>query len=62
MNPNDNPKKFVLVQECSDGNDSVGSEWLETKIFSGNVSLEEVHNWAKSLHGCGGKLILTLSK
>ena len=62
MNPENEPRKFVVIQECSGGNESVGNEWLETKIFNGCVSLEEVFNWKATLNGACGKLIITLPK
>jgi len=38
--------RFIAIQEKSAGNESVGSEWLETKSFNENTPLSEVWKWA----------------
>lgn len=39
-------KKYVVIRDMSAGNDTVGDMWQETKIFEGNVTLDEVMDWA----------------
>ena len=38
--------KFIALQEKSAGNESVGSEWIETKSFDSTATLQEVWEWA----------------
>ena len=52
---------FVVIQECSEGNESVGSMWLETKVFSHTATLEQAITWAKGKRSAGGKTILTIA-
>lgn len=61
---------IVAILEMSDGNESVGEMWKETKIFSIKSSLEEVMDWANSvktrnassqpIESFRGNLILTI--
>lgn len=37
---------FVIIRNMSDGNESVGEMWNETKIFKGAATLSEVMDWA----------------
>ena len=39
---------YVVIRDMSAGNESVGEMWQETKIFSGDATLEEVMEWAMS--------------
>lgn len=50
---------YIAVKECSDGNESVGSMWLETRRFGGHESIDNVHAWASQILSGGGRLILT---
>ena len=50
---------FIVVQECSTGNEQVGDMWLETRTFSPTATLAEVWAWRNKLAGNGGKLIVT---
>lgn len=50
---------IVAVKERCDGNESVGSMWLETAIFKSTDRLSEVMNWAEKFMG-KGKTILTI--
>jgi hypothetical protein len=47
----DQCENVIAVQECASGNESVGTEWLETKSFSKNATLEEVMKWADDRKG-----------
>lgn len=38
--------KYVVIRDCSAGNETVGEMWQETKIFSAEATLEEVMEWA----------------
>ena len=35
-------KKVVVLKECSEGNEHVGSMWIESAIFEQSSTLEEV--------------------
>ena len=49
--------KVIIIKEKSNGNDSVGDMWLETKSFDGEDKLSDVLKW----HGAkNGKLIITV--
>lgn len=39
---------YVVIRDMSDGNDSVGEMWQETKIFPADATLDEVMAWALS--------------
>lgn len=53
--------EYVVIVECANGNGSVGSMWLETKVFGPDDSLESVMDWAKDKNGGEGKVILTIA-
>jgi hypothetical protein len=42
--PENQPTQFVVIQECSNGNESVGDMWLDTRTFPPTATLAEV--WA----------------
>lgn len=44
-------KQIVIVKEMSAGNESIGTEWLESKIFSEDSTLRDVLQWKKSSYG-----------
>ena len=52
-------KRYVIVLECSAGNDSVGNMWLETYICSSKTTLEEIMKWKSEKPGRGGRLMIT---
>jgi hypothetical protein len=54
--------KVVAVQECSDGNESVGNEWVETAIFDSLTTAADILLWAKKQHGAQGRLMLTIPR
>lgn len=39
-------RQYVVIKDCAAGNDSVGTEWQETKIFAATATLDEVMAWA----------------
>ena len=41
--------KIVAVKECSAGNESVGEQWVETAIFTGETTLRDVVAWAAGI-------------
>lgn len=47
---------IVIIKEEANGNESVGTMWLETKIFPRTATIEEVLKWKGAR--CG-KLIIT---
>lgn len=61
---------IVAIKERSEGNESVGSMWLETKIFEPAATVLEVLEWGgqfsypKNAVGGGkwGKLMLTVAE
>lgn len=50
----------ALIEQC-DGNETVGSQWIESKIFSPNQNIQEIIEWAEKRH-CAGKLIITVTE
>ena len=40
--------KIVAIKEKADGNESVGTMWLETKIFEEDVSVGEIIRWSQN--------------
>jgi Holliday junction resolvase len=49
----------VAIKEMSAGNESVGTMWMETKIFLRTEPVENIIKWAKD---SGGKLIITVAE
>ena len=39
-------EKVIAVKERASGNESVGTEWLETKSFDLNTPVDEILKWA----------------
>ena len=37
---------YVVIRDMSEGNESIGEMWQETKVFEDAATLEEVMNWA----------------
>jgi len=56
----DGYKRVIAIKECSCGNESVGSMWLETKSFTPETPLRAIVEWAQEHHICDGKLCLTI--
>ena len=61
---------IVAIKERSEGNESVGSMWLETKLFEPGATVLEVLEWAgqfsypkNAANGSKwGKLMLTVAE
>ena len=51
--------KVVIIAEMSNGNESVGSMWFDTKLFEATTTLYDVLLWAEK-HGVDGKLIISV--
>lgn len=52
-------EKVVAIKEKSNGNESVGDMWVETKSFHKDSKIEDVIEWAKD---CSGKLVITIDE
>jgi hypothetical protein len=50
---------IIVVQECSDGNETVGDRWLETKTFLPQQPLSDVIDWKDRLRRSGGRTYIT---
>jgi len=46
---------YVAIKDMSAGNDSVGEQWQECKVFNKNTTLEEVMTWAVQYTGVPSK-------
>ena len=57
----ENYKDIVAIIEKSAGNDSVGSMWLETKVFNKDVSISKIIEWAE-IFRTDGRLIITVNQ
>jgi len=44
-------KQYVIVFECSAGNDSVGNMWLETYICKPETTIGEIIKWKEEKPG-----------
>ena len=51
-------KQYVIVLECSAGNDQVGNMWLETFICNSETTIAEIMKWKEEKHG-NGRLMIT---
>lgn len=49
---------FAAIQECSDGNDSVGNMWLEVAHFPGDTPLWKIWQWGRQQRGAHGRLLI----
>ena len=52
-------KQYVIVLECSAGNDSVGNMWLETYVCNPETQLREIMKWKEEKAGSKGRLMIT---
>jgi hypothetical protein len=57
-----NYKEVIAVKECSAGNETVGTMWIETKTFHKDTPVSEIIAWAESSSKCNGKLIITVNE
>ena len=54
---------IVAIKEKSEGNETVGNSWLETKIFDEDTPVSEIIKWSQDgsmKPAYGGKLIITV--
>jgi len=51
-------KQYVIVLECSAGNDQVGDMWLETFICRSETTIAEIMEW-KAKKYSRGRLMIT---
>ena len=55
--------KIIVSVNRSDGNESVGDMWVETKSFQSTEPLENIYSWVIKKGGClGHKISLTLDE
>lgn len=54
--------RFIVMTECINGNASVGTEWIETKVFEPHVSIQEVWEWARKHNGGEGRIMITKAR
>ena len=52
-------ERIIAVKEKSNGNESVGDMWIETKTFSKHTAISLIMDWAKD---CSGKLTITVDE
>lgn len=51
-------KRFVALQECSNGNEMVGNMWIEAAHFPGDTPIHTIWKWAKEQSSPHGRLIV----
>ena len=54
--------QVVVVIERAEGNEKVGTSWLETNIFETYDTLEDVLKWTKEKKFGVGKVIITVAE
>lgn len=54
----DEAKKYVIVLECSAGNEEVGSMWLQTCICTSKTTIGEIIEWKNGRPGGMGRLMI----
>lgn len=50
--------RIVAMQECANGNETIGTFWIATGVFEPETPLSEVIAWAKSCPHSDGRLII----
>jgi hypothetical protein len=55
-------KQFVVMVERSAGNESVGSEWTDTGVFSPETTLRQVWEWQATRSGSRGRVMLNVDE
>ena len=55
-------KQYVIVLECSQGNDQVGDMWLETFICNSKTTIEVIMRWKEEKHSKGRLMITEASE
>ena len=51
--------RIVAIKEMASGNESVGTEWVETKIFDATTPVSEIVKWKSKYKG---RLMLTIAE
>lgn len=54
-----NYSQVVAIKEMSAGNESVGSMWLETRVFNKTEPISNIIEWAKHTDG---KVIIAIEE
>jgi hypothetical protein len=52
------PKQFVVLQERSTGNETVGNAWTETATFPPTATLADVWRWAHDVGAPTGRTMI----
>lgn len=52
-------RAIVAIAERSEGNESVGTEWIDARTFPKETPVATILEWAHK-NGCEGKLIITI--
>jgi len=47
----ENVTKIIAVKERASGNESIGTEWLETKSFDLDTPVQKIIEWAGDFKG-----------
>ena len=50
--------KVIAMVECSDGNESVGSMWVEARQFEPTDNLHDVLYWASKVRSGIGRIMI----
>ena len=54
-----NYSRVIAIKEMADGNESVGTMWMQTKSFTLNTPIRAILDWASDTPG---KLIITVDE
>lgn len=49
---------FIAIKECANGNETIGTTWLEAKQFGYTDTLQDVYQWASQVKHGAGRLII----
>lgn len=52
-------KRIIATKHKSNGNETVGDMWTETKTFNKGAAISEIIEWGKD---CGGNLVITIDE
>lgn len=53
--------QFIASRTVASGNESIGTQWIETAVFPPTATLQEVWDWADRYQKLFGYGLLTLS-
>lgn len=51
--------RIVALKEKASGNETVGTNWIETKTFDKSTPISDIVDWA---HDCDGRLIIAIDE